>query len=242
MTADAVNANDSTADDSTALRDAFAALADDDPASLSASCPPPERVWEAVAGELGRDEVRAVIGHVAVCAACAEAWRLARELGAGGSAEVASAGRRRWLLPLAAAAVLALAFGIGLRDRPELREGPVPEPSTLRAAPGPAAVRSLVPEDVPLTRDDFLLRWSGPPGARYDLTVIAGDAVVQVQGLEDPEHRLPHEALDDLPAAAQVYWRVEAELPDGGATVSSETFIVRLADDPDQTIQNGGSP
>ncbi|MFP5286809.1 MAG: zf-HC2 domain-containing protein, partial [Thermoanaerobaculia bacterium] len=64
-------------DDLSGLRAAFTTP---DPTSQDcASCPEPDRIWEAVRGELPPEEVRDIVDHVAVCASCAEDWRIAVE-------------------------------------------------------------------------------------------------------------------------------------------------------------------
>jgi hypothetical protein len=44
-------------------------------------CPAPDRIWAAVQLELPADERAAIIDHTVACPSCAEAWRLAMELG-----------------------------------------------------------------------------------------------------------------------------------------------------------------
>src|SRR5689334_24928550 len=64
-------------DELSRLRTAFTAPV---PAAWSPeSCPEPDRIWEAVRGELPPDEIREIVDHVAVCASCAEDWRIAAE-------------------------------------------------------------------------------------------------------------------------------------------------------------------
>ncbi|MCB9669285.1 MAG: hypothetical protein H6736_01415 [Alphaproteobacteria bacterium] len=41
------------------------------------ACPPPEQIFEAYHRLLPREEVDAVIDHIASCPVCADAWRLA---------------------------------------------------------------------------------------------------------------------------------------------------------------------
>jgi hypothetical protein len=43
-------------------------------------CPPPDTLLDAVGRALPPEARAAVIDHVAVCAVCAEAWRLARAI------------------------------------------------------------------------------------------------------------------------------------------------------------------
>ena len=103
-----------TADDGAldSLRDAFAA----DTAPAGTECPSPGRIWDAIRGELDPADAAMLVDHVASCGACAEAWRLARELKEieTAPAVVPFAPRRRasaaWpLLAAAAAVVLAVA-------------------------------------------------------------------------------------------------------------------------------------
>src|SRR5262249_41375723 len=127
------------------------------------ACPAPDLLWAALHGERPVEERRDVIDHIAGCASCAEAWRLAAEIDPA-PPRLASAAGRPWLadrlgsstyVPLAAAAALLLAIGGGLFL--------VGAPRT--AAPvyrnvGPAPIVALVSEREPLTRDAFRLRWS----------------------------------------------------------------------------------
>ncbi len=195
------------------------------------SCPEPGRLWEAARGEAGAGEVRWVIEHTATCGACAEAWRLAVEIG---PATGEAADRRSDLRPphppwrvaswatAAAAAVVLAVVGLQWRD-------PVaPAPPVLRGAET-AAVRSLVPEETILPLSDFVLRWQGPEGARYELSVSReeGTTVAQAWELEAAEYRVPEEDLAAVPSGARLLWWVEARLAVGG-TSRSETFTVRL--------------
>lgn len=60
------------------LRAAFASL----PPDQAGPCPPAERLWDAIEGDLAVEERRAVVDHLSVCAGCAARWRSARRLGA----------------------------------------------------------------------------------------------------------------------------------------------------------------
>ena len=212
-----------------ALRRAFAADADDTPEPER--CPEPDRIWAAAHGALTAGERHEVIDHTASCSACAEAWRLAREVGraaeepatvAGGRVLAMGHRFRRIVAPLAglaAAAVLLLVVGLP-RDHPA--------PPEFRAGEA-AAIRSLLPVDEPLARDHCLLRWSEVEGARYSVLVsdVRLAVVAQAQDLEQSEFQVPSESLAGLGAGAELYWRVEAVQPDG-SSVSSETFVSQL--------------
>jgi hypothetical protein len=194
---------------------------------------PAEEVWAAVRGELTPERRRAIVGHTAVCASCAEAWRLAMEVTPDAIAAAAprppAAGAPRWpatFVPLAAAAALVLAVGAGVwLSRP-------PRSTTAPGFRGGEAggIRSLIADGEALPRDRFRLRWSaGPAGSRYAVRVTTEslDVVAEAEGLEEPAFLVPPPALSSLPAGAALLWRVEAVRPEGERT-ASPTFLARL--------------
>ena len=61
------------------FREAFRSLAET--AQPTPTCPEPEKLWEAARGEAAPGDLRDVVDHTASCPACAEAWRLAVEIG-----------------------------------------------------------------------------------------------------------------------------------------------------------------
>ncbi len=191
--------------------------------SPSTACPRSERIWEAVAGELGPAETAEMVEHIAVCAACGEAWRLARELAPKASGEEAPAtgGRQARWVPLAASLVLAagLAWQLGSGSREE----PVERGTAI-------GVESLVRDGAALPRGSFTLAWKpGPPGTLYDLalTTVDLEMVDQVRDLTQPRYRVPASQLEALPKYSKLLWRVEMELPDG-RQVASPAFMVQL--------------
>lgn len=120
------------------MRQAFA-----DDTTAATDCPPAVRIWEAVNSRLEPVDAAAVVDHVASCGACAEAWRMARELepAEAGSGPIPFPEKRRksvvWGL-LAAAATLALTIGAW----PLLRGTPAPAPrvaGTITPSQAPAA-------------------------------------------------------------------------------------------------------
>lgn len=206
-----------------------------------ATCPDPERLWDAVRGELGPGDVRQVIDHTATCGACAEAWRLAREIAP--AAEEAADRRRsplraavhsRWRVAswgaMAAAAMVLLVVGLQWRDGFDPAAGgdtaSLESPPVFRGAET-AVIRSLVPSEATLPRQDFVLRWEGPEGARYDLWVNTDDlmAVTEASDLDAPEYRVPEADLAAVAPGSRLLWRLEARLSDGG-TARSATFVV----------------
>ena len=188
------------------------------------ACPPAEALWSAARGDLAPAPARALIGHLATCASCAEDWCLAQEL-TRQVPPVVTFGPHpsRWrggLAALAASACAALlALTIVLVPRG-------PAPSLYRAEDG-RALRSLVPERPALPRASFRLRWSkAPAGARYDVRVAteALDTLASARNLEAPEYVVPEAALQGVPRGARVLWQVEVLLPDG-RRASSPTFV-----------------
>lgn len=206
-------------------------------ASLSVSavagpdCPPPEAIWDAVTGAASPVRAAEIVEHTSRCFACAEAWRLARELGArpvAGSGALPArrgflgAGPGRWTA-LAAMAVLAAGLGFFVVLR---RAAP---PIVMRAGEE-AAIHSLVPESTPLSREDCILRWSAPAaGARYTVRVGTEDLspVALVERLELAEYSIPAKDLEKIPSGSVIVWQVEAVLPDG-RRVASPGFRNRL--------------
>ncbi|HKH46297.1 MAG TPA: zf-HC2 domain-containing protein [Thermoanaerobaculia bacterium] len=212
------------------LRRAFASVPQ--PASAPAACPSPEKIWEAVRGELPSREIQAIVTHMAGCAACAEDWRLAMALqrpAAGVSnvipaAQRFSAGQRLRNWGLAAAAVLALGvFGVQWARQANQQD------YTYRGEQ--TAIHSLVEEGQALPRNQFLLRWSAPetPGATYDVEVSTEDlrAIASGDDLREPQLLVPASALAGLPPGTRLLWKVDAELPQG-EHVSSTTFVTTV--------------
>ncbi len=199
------------------------------------SCPAPEKIWEAVRGELPPAELRQVVEHTASCAACAEDWRLAAELGrqSAAAAETETAPGKvlqgrfgRWR-PLTAAAALAagLLLVVGVYRTGILGPG---QP-TYREA-GSEAIRSLISENQALPRQGAVLRWSPVPGAEsYDVRLSTEDLrlVLTVQGLQAASYSVPESALAGLPPGSKLLWQVDAVFPDGSRR-SSETFTVEV--------------
>ena len=209
------------------LRRAFACQSH---APEPAACPPPEKIWESVRGELPAAHARAIVEHMAACPSCAEDWRLAVALqkpatasNVISAAERFSVGRRLRTWGLAAAAVLALAV-FGVQWAQQTRVDP-----TYRG--DEVTIQTLVEEGQALPRQQFLLRWSAPeiPGATYDIKVSTEDLRVIATGddLRKPQFLVPAHALAGLPPGTRLMWNVDAELPEGGH-VESATFFTTV--------------
>jgi hypothetical protein len=217
------------------LRKAFATGSQHTPEP--AACPAPEKIWDAVQGALPADEVREIVLHTAVCAACAEDWRLARTLQTEDAAGAAAAPPaplrfaprfnrlRNW--GLAAAAALALVF-VGL----QWFQKPLPPTGSTDTYRGSQlTIQSRVADGQALPRDRFLLQWSAPAGAPagtgYAVKVSTEDdlrVLASTDDLKATEYLVPASALAGLPAGVRLLWEVETDLPDAGH-VKSKTFI-----------------
>jgi hypothetical protein len=195
------------------------------------ACPAPEKIWDAVHGLLPPGEVREIVQHTALCAACAEDWRLARTMQEQEAATTAVPAPLRFAprqhrlrnFGLAAAAALAFAVvGVQWLEKPpaappEYREGQQ------------AAIHSRVAEGRALPRERFVLEWTAPANpasTTYGVEVSTEDlrVVASADGLRAPRYQVPANALRDLPAGSRLLWKVEADLPEGGH-VSSPTFV-----------------
>ncbi|MCP3098120.1 hypothetical protein LZ198_04420 [Myxococcus sp. K15C18031901] len=201
-------------------------------------------VWRAVSGELPPEERRAVVARVAADPAWATAWRLAHELSRAAQevpkTETPAPGARSrrserparearrfrfaWSHPawgsVAVAALVLVVLGITLRPEVEPR---------LRGMDG-REVTSLLPDDMALPREAFILRWSGgPDGTLWSLQLSSEDLGVthRVETQQRAEYQVPASVLAPLPAGAKVLWQVEARLPDGRVRRSA-TFVNRL--------------
>lgn len=203
------------------LRRAFASLEGRAPGP---GCPEPERLWAAARGELPAEVVRPLVLHLVECGACAEAWRLAREVEPRAVDARPAAARPSWTFwgALAAGMTLALAASVVLHQpserTPGFREGTRID------------IRSLVPESDSLPRARCVLRWSpGPEGTTYNLQVATEglEKISEARGLTAAAYEVPPPALASLPSGAKLLWRVEAVAPDG-ARVTSATFVSRV--------------
>lgn len=211
-----------------------AAFAIPDPAGSApdpATCPAPEAIWAAVRGELPPRELREVVEHTAVCASCAEDWRLAVEIEkqtAGSQTTTVTTGRviqgrfgqfRTWTAAAALAAGLLIAVGL-------YRTGNIGQQEPTFRESETATVHSLLAEGQALTRQSAVLRWSPVPGAAsYDVRISTEDLrlVDTAQGQTATEYRIPDSALKELPAGTKLLWQVDAVFPDG-TRQPSQTF------------------
>jgi hypothetical protein len=133
----------------------------------------------------------------------------------------------RW--PVIATLAATLLLGVGAICIARFGSPGAPGGEVIRE-PEARSLRSLLPEAVPLARDDFRLRWTaGEAGARYRVHVTTHDLDLLVEGrnLEHPEFLVPVGALEGVAAGGTVLWQVEAVAPDG-SRMTSPTFLARI--------------
>jgi hypothetical protein len=217
-------------------------------------CPSLSDIWDGVQGRLPPDRLRDLVEHVATCSACAEAWRLAllMERPAAGDEAVGSTadealagdlagdrrpGRARWRIyaGLATAAAAAFAVVLGTYDFRRAEPPAVVAQRGGGAADQAAATRWLTPGEAVLPRGDARLRWSGVPGATYDLAVDLEDEsgaakpvpIAARRGLAATEYAVPAPELAQVPAGALLHATLTAHLPDGRSEIIFRDFRVR---------------
>lgn len=215
-----------TNDELARLRSAFAEP--EGPAPEPEACPPSDRIWLAVRGELPPDGLREVVDHVAACPACAEDWRIAmvfeEEARAAGSASPERirptrrgiAHYRAWMA--VAATILVAVVGLRLHQ-----PGPRPQEPVFRSGQT-QAVEMLVPDGAPVSRRSCALTWKATPdAASYRLRVT--DAALNTlyeDGVAATAYTVPESALAGLAPGTKLYWAVTPVSRDG-AEMQSQT-------------------
>lgn len=211
------------------LEAAFASLSES--AVSGPDCPTPGEIWETARGGESPVRASAVVDHTSRCFACAEAWRLAREISGRRIPEPGSAGStptsrvpglRTWTALTAAAVVVTAGLGVLMYRRST-------PPFVMRAGEE-VAIHSLVPESAPLPREGCVLRWSkAADGARYTVRVGTEDLapIALAENLDQPEYTVQIKDLEKVPPGSAFVWRVEAVLPDG-RRLASPGFRNRL--------------
>ena len=218
------------------VHQALVAAADEAPPS--ATSPSPDRIWDAVRGQLpsreAQDVIDAALRDPAAYAELRMALALAAELDAIGLEALApavsakssrSVRTRRWgVLAFAIAAALLAALTLRSQGEPPVAS----HGADYRDSTTPSLGSDLEPGH-PLPRDAFELRWDAVPGAHYTISVSTESArlVTHRRGLREPSLTVPAAKLTDLPRGTRLLWRVEAVLEDG-TREHSPTFVVTL--------------
>jgi hypothetical protein len=189
----------------------------------------PEDVWKAAQGQLSAGDLDAWLERARQDPDLAADWQLATALT--DELESASSGPQAptpgvwrqpsvWVPLLGVAALLLVGVVV---ERPHWR--PWDQPSTVLRDVGIAPVAAEPADAVTLGRDEILLRWDMPEGARAAVRVYGADLRTLHSAFEltTGEARVPAHALADLSDGALVLWQVTLRLPDG----STRTTPVR---------------
>lgn len=189
-------------------------------------CPEPDVLWAAVKLELPAKERRRIVQHAAVCAACAEDWRVTWKLSqeqqrsedpSNGEVIPGPWTRFKDAWPqVAAAALVILAVGVGglvFHHTPESGFRGESE-TTTQQAEGVTADGAVLP------REEFLLRWPATPGAKYNLTVMTrgGDILETVSDMAAAEFQVAPKKLEGVSSGSAIVWQVEVVSPDDGTS------------------------
>lgn len=204
-------------DELSRLRTAFTAPSEAIPVASTTSCPEPDRIWEAVRGELPPDEIREIVDHVALCASCAEDWRIAMAF------EKESRNQREdvvrpfpavrrfqtWIA--AAAAALVLTVG-GLLYQQTQKVAP-------EAGYRGGASRTGTVAEQTCPRQACVLTWTPVAGAESYEVLVSNRAelttVADPEGLTSTQYQVPASALAGLPSGTSLQCIVTAVFPDG---------------------------
>lgn len=237
---------------SPSLEELRAAFAEPGDAIDPASCPAAAEIWDGVHGGLASNRLREVVDHLAGCRACAESWRIALQFEHAGTAAergvdqapetrraaahqpAPRAPRRRWLYSGAAVAAAVALAGVLVTHELGVGDGTARTGSTLRGggpAVDPRAPHWLTAAGAVLPRHNARLRWTGPPGTLYDLTVERGEpetrvTVAAAHGLTATVYTLPETALPALPAGAVLHAALVSHLPNGKPTILHRYFRI----------------
>lgn len=201
-------------DELSRLRAAFTAPSE--AISVAAGCPEPDRIWEALRGELPPEEIREVVDHVALCASCAEDWRIAMAF------EKESRNQQENVVPFpaprrfqtwiaAAAAVLVLSVGGLLYQQ---TQKVAPEAGYRGTGPKTEAVAEQT-----CPRQACVLTWKPVEGAEsYEVLVSTRAELATVADPKDlttTRYQVPASALAGLPSGTTLQCIVTAVFPDG---------------------------
>jgi hypothetical protein len=168
-----------------------------------------------------------LLSHVERCSACAAELRSLSELPELETMiEQLTVGRRRigYLIPLAAAACLALAIGVsGIVFLQEAVEPVVRSSSTVDLSPADGAVLDQVPE---------VLSWNTALGQRYRFSLYDESAhrLWRSEAVESGEIALPDHLRNDL-AAGRYYWQLH--IVGTGTVMGPYTFEIDPRNDDD---------
>jgi hypothetical protein len=218
-----------TNDELTRLRTAFAAppmpAISAKRAPEPEACPPSDRIWLAVRGELPPDELREIVDHIAACPACAEDWRIAMVF-----EEARPPVPVRYRAWMAVAATILVAV-LGYQQIYQHKSPVTPPPYR---SGGGQMIESLVPENAAIPRQHFVLSWKRVPGAAsYTLTITEAATLTTLHEAKvtTTTYTVPESALASLKSGAKILWAVTPVSRDGGL-LQDRTFKAYVIDPP----------
>lgn len=207
-------------------------------------CPSTEQLLDTLGSKSEIADRRGVIEHLARCPACAEDWRIARELSVSFATEadlpgavsgadtprhtrpvVAWWAQPRWPLTAAAAALVLLAAGTFTTNIDDRRAPTQPEPGAFRN--DATAVESSTSEHH-FNWSDARMRWpAGPVGAQYELSFHRSDLTtidLRIQA-GSPGVTLAPADMAVLRGEGEFYWQVRTVAPDGRTQVGPTNHV-----------------
>jgi hypothetical protein len=215
------------------LREALDALADE--AAPGGVCPDAGRLWDASRGELPSRETEEIVDHLSTCRACAQAWRLAVDLGRHAppaTVPVAAEAASYWTLArLAPAFVGSFVLIVAGTLVFQVWRGADPAPtsdSPTRQFIEPSELVEIVGPDGAVTETSNQFRWEPVPGAEiYQVRVYAEDGTLvwTSEDLTEPSVAWPESVTLGTDT---YYWGVTA-LRDGEIVAESGLATVELA-------------
>lgn len=204
--------------------------------AASEPCPSPAAIYDAATATSSAHQSTAVVEHIALCAPCALAWRIAVRFDQEAAPVVQPTGSppatdSRSVSPMRQAVAAALGFtalGLGLIQFDSHLTGVQSDREPVyRDLVVPAAIRLIERQHLP--RQAFILRWQGPQGPHgYTLRITdARLAPVLVQrNLSANQYQVPAAALATLDSGELLYWQVELDLGDNGSLSSATATVV----------------
>lgn len=193
-------------------------------------CPSDETLFNAVEGRVDAESLQRIVGHTARCGACAQSWRAAVEIQrarpdvAGLARQQSPPHRQPVNWALAAAAAVAATVGV-VWMLPQFDPGaPPPGDGSVLRGDRQSDFRVEAADQIRLPDEALVLSWEAISDATTYRVRIADSNLHMIHAahVDEPEFRLPADALTELDAGETLYWSVTAELQDG-SQLHSET-------------------
>lgn len=208
-------------------------------------CPRNEAIWAAVNQESGATAIGAIAEHMALCGACAEAWRIAVALheSVDETFPENSSGLWQWLFRLippipawapALAGGLVIVLGIIVWEREPAVPSPNPDTQQVMRGANSVVIDAVTPDGVALSTDQLTLEWRVNEASKvigYDVVMLDASLalIASASSLKKGEWIVSKELLDGLVEGDLIYWQVTAHLSDG-REIKSKTYTMIVAE------------